>query len=82
MRTTSHTRVGGRAEVSVGGRDDRGGDVKRSTCHIHTHTQRTTPPHRHTHIRQEQHPKPANEHPPQKLNNARRWRDDGAGLVV
>ena len=32
----------------------------------------------HTHTRQEQHPKPPNEHPPQTLNNARRGRDDGA----
>jgi len=40
------------------------------------HRQRTTT--RHTRIRQEQHPRPPNEHPPQTLNNARRWRDDGA----
>ena len=31
----------------------------------------------HTRTRQ-QHPKPSNEHLPQTLNNARRWRDDGA----
>jgi len=45
----------------------------------HTHTDREQHPrHRHTHTRQEQHPKPPNEHLPQTLNNARRWRDDGA----
>ena len=43
--------------------------------HTHTHRQRTTPP---THTRQEQHPKPPHEHSPQTLNNARKWRDDGA----
>jgi len=50
--------------------------------HTHTHRQRTTPPTpTHTHTRQEQHPKPPNIHPPQTFNNARRWRDDGAGVV-
>jgi len=60
--------------------------VKRSTNHTHTHTdQQVThthtdreqhPRHRYTHTRQEQHPTSPNEHPPQTLNNARRWRDD------
>jgi len=55
--------------------------VKRSTGHTHTHTHTHTPTENttpDTHTRQEQHPKPPNEHPSQTLNNARRWRDDGA----
>jgi len=54
-----------------------------STGHTHTHRQRTTPPTpTHTHTRQEQHPKPPNEHLPKTLNNARRWRNDGAFVSV
>jgi len=46
---------------------------------MHTHTDREQHPrHRHTRTRQGQHPNPPNEHLPQTLNNARRWRDDGA----
>ena len=45
----------------------------------HIHTDREQRP-RHTHTRQEQHPTPPNEHLPQTLNSARRWRDDGACL--
>jgi len=53
--------------------------INRSYAHTHTHTGREQHPrHRHTHTRHEQHPKPPNKHPPQTLNNARRWRDDGA----
>jgi len=55
--------------------------VKRSTGHTHTHTpteNNTSDTDTHTHTRQEQHLKPPNEHLPQTLNNARRWRDDGA----
>ena len=52
---------------------------EKSTCHTHTHiVKEQHPRHRHRHTRQEQHPKPPNEHLPQTLNNARRWRDDGA----
>jgi len=52
---------------------------KRSTGHTHTHTPtENNTPDTDTHTRQEQHPKPPNEHLPQTLNNARRWRDDGA----
>jgi len=47
----------------------------------HTHREREQQPrHRHTHTRPEQHPKPSNEHLLQTLNNARRWRDDGAAI--
>ena len=53
--------------------------INRSHTHTHTHRQRTTPPTpTHTRTRQERHPKPPNEHLPQTLHNARRWRDDGA----
>jgi len=52
---------------------------QRETGLKHTHRQSTTPPtHKHT-TRTPQTPKrtPPHEHPPQTLNNARRWRDDG-----
>ena len=53
--------------------------VNRSTGHTHTHTQNNSPDtDTHTHTRQEQHPEPPKGHPPQTLNIARRWRDDGA----
>jgi len=52
-----------------------GGKKQKNQQVTHTPTENTTPD---THTRQEQHPKPPNEHPPQTLNNARRWRDDGA----
>jgi len=43
----------------------------------HTHTDREQHPrHRHAHAHDKNTP---NEHLPQALNNARRWRDDGAG---
>jgi len=43
--------------------------------HTRTHRQRTTSPTpTHTRTPQEQHPKPPNEHLPQTLNKARRWR--------
>jgi len=54
--------------------DKSGKQINRS--HTHSHTDREQYPD--THTRQEQHPKPSNQHPPQTLNNARRWRDDGA----
>ena len=55
-----------------------GKKINRSHTHTHKHTGREQHPrHRHTRTRQEQHSKPPNEHP-QTLNNARRWRDDGA----
>jgi len=41
----------------------------------HRHRQKTKPP---THTQDKKKTKPPNEHPPQTLNNARRWRDDGA----
>jgi len=52
--------------------------VKQSTGHTHTgHTeQRKHPRHRHTPAHDKE--KSPNEHLPQALNNARRWRDDGA----
>ena len=51
--------------------------VKRSTGHTHTHRQRTTPPTTtNTHAHDENNT--SEEHLPQALNNARRWRDDGA----
>jgi len=52
-------------------------DLLTPTGYKHTPTENNTPD-THTHTRPEQHPKPPNEHPPQTLNNARRWRDDGA----
>ena len=46
----------------------------------HTHTDREQHPrHRHTHAHDENNT--PNEHLPQALNNARRWRDDGEGLT-
>jgi len=48
---------------------------KINRSHTHTPTENNTPD---THTRQEQRPKPPNEHLSQTLNNARRWRDDGA----
>jgi len=42
----------------------------------HTHTDREQQP-RYTHTHDKNKPTPPNEHPPQTLNNARRWRDDG-----
>jgi len=45
--------------------------------HTHTPTENNTLD-TDTHTRPEQHPKPSNDHLPQTLNNARRWRDDGA----
>jgi len=48
--------------------------VKRSTGHTHTYRQRTTPPTQaHTHTTRTT-PQTPNEHLPQTLNNARRWR--------
>ena len=50
--------------------------VKQSTCHTHTgHTDRENTPDTGTHTRTT---RPPNEHLPQALNNAQRWRDDGA----
>jgi len=48
----------------------RGKKINRS--HTHTPTENNN-----TRTRQEQHPKSPNEHLPQTLNSARRWRDDG-----
>jgi len=50
--------------------------VKRSTGLTHTEREREHHPDTdtHTHTRQENTPKPPNEHTPQTLNNARRWR--------
>jgi len=45
--------------------------------HTHTPAENNTPD-TDTHTRQEQHPKPPDEHLPQTLNNAQSWRDDGA----
>jgi len=47
--------------------------INRSHAH-RTHRQRKHSRHRHTHA----HDKTRNEHLPQALNNAQRWRDDGA----
>jgi len=58
---------------SVGFSLDSGKHINRSYTHTHTPTENNTPD-THTHTRQEHHPKPPNEHPPQTLNNARRWR--------
>jgi len=50
--------------------------VKQSTGHTHTgHTDRENTPDTGTHTRTT---RPPNEHLPQALNNAQRWRDDGA----
>jgi len=50
--------------------------VKQSTGHTHTgHTDREDTPDTGTHTRTT---RPPNEHHPQALNNAQRWRDDGA----
>jgi len=50
--------------------------VKQSTGHTHTgHTDRENTPDTGTHTRTTRAP---NEHLPQALNNAQRWRDDGA----
>ena len=50
--------------------------VKQSTGHTHTgHTGRKNTPDTGTHTRMT---RPPNEHLPQALNNAQRWRDDGA----
>ena len=52
---------------------------KINRSHTHTHTDREQHPrHRHTRTRQEQHPTSPNEDHIQALNDARRWRDDGA----
>jgi len=48
--------------------------INRSHAH-RTHRQRKHPRHRHTHAHDKN--PPPNEHLPQALNNARRWRDDG-----
>jgi len=48
--------------------------INRSHAH-RTHRQRKHPRHRHTHAHNKE--KKHNEHLPQALNNARRWRDDG-----
>ena len=49
--------------------------VKQSTGHTHTgHTDRENTPDTSTHTRTT---RPPNEHLPQALNNAQRWRDDG-----
>jgi len=50
--------------------------INRSHTHAYTPTENNTPD---THTRQEQHPKPQNEHPPQTLNNAVRWRQNTGG---
>ena len=53
--------------------------IKRSTGDTHTHapTENNTPD-ADTRSRQEQHSIPPNKHLPHTLDNARRWRDDGA----
>jgi len=52
--------------------------VKQSTGHTHTgHTDRENTPDTGTHTRTT---RPPNEYLPQALNNAQRWRDDGACL--
>jgi len=48
---------------------------KINRSHTHTPTENNTPD-TDTRTRKEQHPKPPNEHLPQTLNLARRWRDD------
>jgi len=61
--------------------DDLGPDLckKINRSRTHTPTKNNTPDiDTHTRTRQEQHPKPPTEHLPQTLNNARRWRGDGA----
>ena len=71
---------------SVVGRDaaQMPGCAKSSIGHTHTPTENNTPDtdtHTHRAITTPQTPKrtpPTNEHLPQTLNNARRWRDDGA----
>ena len=67
------------ASASVG----RGGGVPRPACkkinrsHTHTPTENNTPDNdTHTHAHDENNT--SNEHLPQALDNARRWRDDGA----
>jgi len=67
------------ARPQTGPTPSEGRGVKKiNRSHTHTHTDREQHPrHTHTHTRQEQHPKPPNEHPPQTLKNARRWRADG-----
>jgi len=59
--------------------------VKKNRPHTHTQTpiENNTPDtDTDTHTRQKQHPKRPNKHPPQTLNNARRWRDDGVNGMV
>ena len=69
-----------RCPVKRTGVNNRCEQINRSHTQTHTYTptENNTPRHRNTRTRQEQHPKPPNEHLPQTLNSARRWRDNGA----
>jgi len=73
VRTTFHTRVGDRAEVSVGGapRPTRTHPLP----HFPLYTLYTIPIHN---TQQEQHHKRPHEEPPLSLSNDRMWHSDGA----